>query len=197
LRTLCDEHGLLLIFDEVQCGMGRTGKLFAHEWAGVTPDILAAAKALGGGFPIGACLATERAAKHMVAGTHGSTFGGNPLATSVGHAVMDVMLEKGFMERVQQVAARLSQSLGALVAEFPDVVEGVRGKGLILGLKCKVLNRDLQMAALEQGLLAIGAGDNVLRLLPPLIVTDDDVTAALEKLHAACAALDKARKAAA
>jgi acetylornithine/N-succinyldiaminopimelate aminotransferase len=197
LRTLCDEHGLLLIFDEVQCGMGRTGKLFAHEWAGVTPDIMAAAKALGGGFPIGACLATERAAKHMIAGTHGSTFGGNPLATSVGHAVLDVMLEEGFMERVQAVAARLSQSLGALVAEFPDVVEGVRGKGLILGLKCKVLNRDLQMAALEQGLLAIGAGDNVLRLLPPLIVTDEDVTAALEKLHAACAALDKAQKAAA
>lgn len=197
LRSLCDEHGLLLIFDEVQCGMGRTGKLFAHEWAGVTPDIMAIAKAIGGGFPLGACLATERAARHMTAGTHGSTFGGNPLAMAVGNAVMDIINTPEFLERVNVISNRLHQSLGALVDAFPDVVEGVRGKGLLLGLACKVVNTDLRNAALDQGLVTITAGDNVLRLLPPLNLTDDDITAGLEKLHAACSQLSKGQEAAA
>jgi acetylornithine/N-succinyldiaminopimelate aminotransferase len=197
LRSLCDEHGLLLIFDEVQCGMGRTGKLFAHEWAGVTPDIMAVAKAIGGGFPLGACLATERAARHMTAGTHGSTFGGNPLAMAVGNAVMDIINTPEFLERVNVISNRLHQSLGALVDAFPDVVEGVRGKGLLLGLACKVVNTDLRNAALDQGLVTITAGDNVLRLLPPLNLTDDDITAGLEKLHAACSQLSKGQEAAA
>ncbi len=197
LRHLCDEHNLLLIFDEVQCGMGRTGKLFAHEWAGITPDIMAIAKAIGGGFPMGACLATERAARFMTAGTHGSTFGGNPLAMAVGNAVMDVMTAPGFLDRVQTISNRLHQSLGALVDEFPDLIDDVRGKGLLLGLKCVVPNTDLRNAALAQGLLTITAGDNVLRLLPPLILSDDEIEKALSLLHAACAALAKGQEAAA
>ncbi len=194
LRQLCDEHNLLLIFDEVQCGMGRTGKLFAHEWAGITPDIMAIAKAIGGGFPVGACLATERAARFMTAGTHGSTFGGNPLAMAVGNAVMDVMTAPGFLDRVQAISNRLNQSLGALVDEFPGIVDGVRGKGLLLGLKCVVPNTNLRDAALAQGLLTITAGDNVLRLLPPLILSDDEIEKALSLLHAACASIAKARE---
>ncbi len=197
LRHLCDDHNLLLIFDEVQCGMGRTGKLFAHEWAGITPDIMAIAKAIGGGFPLGACLATERAARYMTAGTHGSTFGGNPLAMAVGNAVMDVMTEPGFMDRVQTIANRLHQSLGALVDEFPDLIDDVRGKGLLLGLKCVVPNTQLRDAALAQGLLTITAGDNVLRLLPPLNLSDEEIEKALTLLHAACASLAKGREVAA
>ncbi len=197
LRALCDDHDLLLIFDEVQCGMGRTGRLFAHEWAGVTPDIMGIAKAIGGGFPLGACLGTERAARHMTAGTHGSTFGGNPLAMAVGNAVMDIINTPTFLERVGDISNRLKQSLGALMDAFPDVIQEVRGKGLILGLKCKGSNTALRDAALAHGLITITAGDNVVRLLPPLNLTDEEISIALEKLHAACAVVSGAQEAAA
>ncbi len=186
LRELCDQHGLLLVFDEVQCGIGRTGKLFAHEWAGVTPDIMAIAKGIGGGFPLGACLATERAAVGMTAGSHGSTFGGNPLATAVGNAVLDVVLAKGFLESVRQRALSLKQRLAQLKDEHPAIIEEIRGVGLMMGIKCKVPNTGLQAAAMDQHLLTIGAGDNVLRLLPPLIVTDADISEAVRRLDAAC-----------
>ncbi len=189
LRELCDRHGLLLIYDEVQCGIGRTGKLFAHEWAGVAPDIMAIAKGLGGGFPMGACLATEKAAQGMTTGTHGSTFGGNPLATAVGNAVLDVVLAEGFLESVRQRALTLKQKLARLKDEHPDVIEDIRGMGLMMGIKCKVPNTELQAAALDQHLLAIGAGDNVLRLLPPLVVTDADIADAVNRLDRACRAL--------
>ncbi|MCA3554000.1 aspartate aminotransferase family protein [Aestuariivirga sp.] len=190
LRALCDEHGLLLIFDEVQTGVGRTGKLFAHEWAGVTPDIMAIAKGIGGGFPIGACLATEKAAVGMTAGTHGSTFGGNPLATAVANAVLDVILAEGFLAGVQQRALTLKQKLAALKDSHPAIIEDIRGQGLMMGIKCKAPNTALQAAALDQRLLTIGAGDNVVRLLPPLIVTDADIAEAMDKLDRACKALE-------
>ena len=190
LRELCDANGLLLIFDEVQCGIGRTGKLFAHEWAGVTPDIMAIAKGIGGGFPLGACLATERAASGMTAGTHGSTFGGNPLATAVGNAVLDVVLAPGFLESVQQRALTLKQKLARLKDQHPSIIEDIRGAGLMVGIKCKVPNTALQAAALDQHLLTIGAGDNVVRLLPPLVVTDADIAEAVDKLDRACTALE-------
>ncbi len=140
LRQLCDKHGLLLIFDEVQCGIGRTGKLFAHQWAGVTPDLMAIAKGIGGGFPMGACLATDEAARGMTAGVHGTTFGGNPLAMAVGNAVLDVVLEEGFLEDVNRKALLFKQGLAAVADEFPDVIEGIRGDGLMLGLKCVMPN---------------------------------------------------------
>ena len=189
LRDLCDKHGILLMFDEVQCGMGRTGKLFAHEWAGIEPDIIAVAKGIGGGFPLGACLATENAAKGMVAGTHGSTYGGNPLATAVGSAVMDVVMAPGFLDNVQKQALLLKQKLAALKDMYPTVIEDIRGAGLMIGIKCKVTNTVLQSAALAEKLLTIGAGDNVVRLLPPLIITDADVTEAVSKLEKACKAI--------
>ena len=189
LRAMCDEYGLLLIFDEVQTGLGRTGKLFAHEWAGVTPDIMALAKGLGGGFPVGACLATERAAKYMVPGTHGSTFGGNPLAMAAANAVMDVMLEPGFLKHVNDIAAKLWAKLTPLVAKYPKVFEGVRGKGLMIGLKCKVPNGDVVAKLMDNGLLAVGAGDNVVRLLPPLIITEAEVDAAIGMIDRAAASL--------
>jgi acetylornithine/N-succinyldiaminopimelate aminotransferase len=189
LRELCDKHGLLLIFDEVQCGVGRTGKLFAHEWAGITPDIMAIAKGIGGGFPLGACLATENAAKGMTAGTHGSTYGGNPLATAVGSAVMDVVTAPGFLENVQKQALLLKQKLAALKDTYPTVIEDIRGSGLMMGIKCKVANTALQAAAISEKLLTIGAGDNVVRLLPPLVVTEADVNEAVSKLERACKAL--------
>ncbi len=189
LRAVCDEYGLLLIFDEVQCGMGRTGKLFAHEWAGVTPDVMAVAKGLGGGFPIGACLATEAASIGMTPGTHGTTFGGNPLAMACANAVLDVVLEEGFLDRVDAVARELWNKLEALVARHPTVLQDVRGAGLMLGLKCKVENRLLLAKLREDKLLAVGASDNVLRLLPPLIIGDAEIAEALEKLDAACAAI--------
>ena len=191
LRELCDKHSILLVFDEIQCGVGRTGKLFAHEWAGVTPDIMAAAKGLGGGFPLGACLATENAAQGMTAGTHGSTFGGNPLATAVGNAVLDVVLEDGFLDNVLRQSINLKQKLERLKDQHPAVIEEIRGSGLMMGIKCKVPNTAFQNAALDEKLLVIGAGDNVVRLLPPLIVTDADVTEAVNKLEAACLALEK------
>jgi acetylornithine/N-succinyldiaminopimelate aminotransferase len=190
LRELCDRHGMLLVLDEVQCGVGRTGKFFAHEWAGITPDIMAIAKGIGGGFPMGACLATERAAKGMTAGTHGSTFGGNPLATAVGNAVLDIIIADGFLERVQKAGLLLKQKLARLKDEHPSVIEDVRGSGLMMGLKCKVANTDLVNAALDQKLLVIGAGDNVVRLLPPLIVNDADISEAVTKLDRACRALE-------
>ena len=195
LRELCDARGLLLVLDEVQCGIGRTGKLFAHEWAGITPDIMAAAKGIGGGFPLGACLATGNAAQGMVAGTHGSTYGGNPLATAVGNAVLDVVLEDGFLDNVLQRSLLLKQKLARLKDEHPAIIEDIRGSGLMMGIKCKTPNADFQATALEHKLLTIAAGDNVIRLLPPLVVTDEDITEAVNKLDATCRALE-ARKAA-
>jgi acetylornithine/N-succinyldiaminopimelate aminotransferase len=183
LRQVCDEYGLLLFFDEVQCGMGRTGKLFAHEWAGVTPDIMATAKALGGGFPVSACLATERAAVGMTQGTHGSTFGGNPLAMAVGNAVLDVMLAPGFLEKVQLSAERLREELARLAKRHPSIVEEVRGKGLMIGLKLGVSNAEMQARLREQGLLTVTAGDNVLRILPPLIIGDAEIAEAMAILE--------------
>ncbi len=191
LREIADEHGLLLIFDEIQCGMGRTGKLFAHEWSGVTPDIMAIAKGIGGGFPVGACLATERAAAGLIAGSHGSTYGGNPLAMAVANAVLDVVLEDGFLEGVRDVANHLRQQLSMLVDNHGQVVEEVRGAGLMLALKCKVPNTDLLAAVRDQGLLAVPGGDNVLRLLPPLIIDNSHVSEAIAMLEAACQAVEK------
>jgi acetylornithine/N-succinyldiaminopimelate aminotransferase len=186
LREICDKHGILLLLDEVQSGVGRTGKLFAHEWAGITPDIMAIAKGIGSGFPVGACLATEDAAQGMTAGTHGSTFGGNPLAMAVGNAVLDVMLSDGFLERVRKRGLNFKQKLAQLKDSYPDIIEEVRGEGLMMGLKTKVPNTDFVAAALDQQLLTIGAGDNVVRLLPPLIVSDEDLTEAVGKLERTC-----------
>ncbi len=191
LRDLCDVHGVLLIFDEIQCGVGRTGKLFAHEWAGVTPDIMGIAKGIGGGFPLGACLATEEAASGMTAGTHGSTFGGNPLATAVGAAVLDVVTADGFLENVRDQSVYFKQRLAQLKDEHPDVIEDVRGEGLMMGIKCKVPNTAFQAAALKEKLLVIGAGDNVVRLLPPLVVTRSDIDEAIDKLDRAARTFSK------
>jgi acetylornithine/N-succinyldiaminopimelate aminotransferase len=179
LRTLCDEHDLMLIFDEVQTGVGRTGKLFAHEWSGVTPDIMAIAKGIGGGFPMGACLATERAAAGMTAGSHASTFGGNPLAMAVGNAVLDIVLAPGFLDHVEKVANFARQQLAGLVAAHPNVFEDVRGEGLMLGLKMRVPNTEFLNRLFAHKMLAVGAGDNVVRLLPPLIIEESDMREAL------------------
>lgn len=189
MRRLCDDNGLLLILDEVQCGVGRTGKLFAYEWAGIEPDIMAIAKGIGGGFPLGACLATDEAATGMTAGVHGTTFGGNPLAMAVGNAVLDVVLEPGFLDEVQRKSLLMKQGLAAIVDEFPDVIEAVRGTGLILGLKCKVPNTAVNLAFREQNLLTVPGGDNVVRLLPPLTATDDDIRQAIDRIRAAAAVL--------
>jgi acetylornithine/N-succinyldiaminopimelate aminotransferase len=189
LRELCDKHGILLIFDEVQTGVGRTGTLFAHEASGITPDIMAVAKGIGGGFPLGACLATERAASGMAPASHGSTFGGNPLATAVGNAVLDVVLADGFMDNVKSMALLLKQKLAELKDTYPDVIEDIRGQGLMIGIKCKVPNTKFQAAALQEKLLTIAAGDNVVRLLPPLIITTADVQEAFTTLDRACRAL--------
>jgi acetylornithine/N-succinyldiaminopimelate aminotransferase len=185
LRALCDDHGLLLILDEVQCGVGRTGKLFAHEWAGITPDIMAIAKGIGGGFPVGAFLATAEAAKGMTPGTHGSTFGGNPLATAVGAAVLDAVLEPGFLDTVLVRANRLSQGLAQLKDEFPAIVLDVRGKGLLAGVKLAPPVADVVKAAIGEKLLTVGAGENVLRILPPLNVSDADVAEGIARLRRA------------
>jgi acetylornithine/N-succinyldiaminopimelate aminotransferase len=179
LRDLCDETGTLLIFDEVQCGVGRTGKLFAHEWAGVTPDIMMVAKGIGGGFPLGAVLATENAASGMVAGTHGSTYGGNPLGCAVGAAVMEIVSQDAFLDEVSRKAAQFRQGL---VASHPTVFEAVRGQGLILGLKCKASNLDVVKAAYAEHLLTVPAADNVLRLLPALNIPEADIAEALARL---------------
>jgi acetylornithine/N-succinyldiaminopimelate aminotransferase len=185
LRALCDKHGLLLVFDEVQCGMGRAGTLFAYELAGVTPDLMPIAKGIGGGFPLGALLATEEAAKALTPGTHGSTFGGNPLATAVGCAVLDAVLEPGFLEGVQQKALRLKQGLAAVKDAHPALVEEVRGQGLLAGIKVMVAPAEVVKAALGEKLLVAGAGDNVVRLLPPLNIADEEIADALQRLSRA------------
>ncbi len=185
LRDLCDEHGLLMILDEVQCGVGRTGKLFAHEWAGIAPDIMMVAKGIGGGFPLGAVLATENAAQGMTAGTHGSTYGGNPLACAVGAKVMEIVTEPAFLEDVNRKAGLLRQKLEGLVAAHPDVFEEVRGSGLMLGLKCKATNIDVVNAGYDHELLTVPAADNVIRLLPPLTITDDEIADAVSRLDKA------------
>ena len=190
LRDLCDATGALLIFDEVQCGMGRSGKLFAHEWAGITPDIMMVAKGIGGGFPLGAVLATEEAAKGMVAGTHGSTYGGNPLACAVGAKVMEIISDEAFLAEVNRKAALFRQGLEALVASHPSLFEAVRGEGLILGLKCKATNTDIVKAAYAQNLLTVPAADNVIRLLPPLNIPDADIAEALTRLEATARAVE-------
>ena len=187
LRDLCDEHGILLMLDEVQCGMGRTGKLFAHEWAGITPDIMMVAKGIGGGFPLGAILATENAASGMTAGTHGSTYGGNPLACAVGSTVMDIVSDDAFLAEVNRKSALIRQKLEGLIATHPDVFEAVRGSGLMLGLKCKASNLDVVNAGYDQNILVVPAADNVIRLLPALNITDDDIAIAIDKLDAAAA----------
>lgn len=195
LRQLCDEHGLLLILDEVQSGVGRTGRLFAYEWTGVLPDIVAIAKGIGGGFPVGACLATEKAASGMTPGVHGTTFGGNPLAMAVGNAVLDVVLSKGFLEDVSRKGLLLKQGLAAVADDFPQVVESIRGVGLMAGLKCAVPNTELNAALRDQHLLAVPAGDNVVRLLPPLVVTDEEIRLAVDRIRAAAASLAAAKAA--
>jgi acetylornithine/N-succinyldiaminopimelate aminotransferase len=179
LREIADEHGLLLIYDEVQCGMGRTGRLFAHEWEGAPPDVMAIAKALGGGFPIGACLATERAATGMVPGSHGSTFGGNPLAAAAGNAVLDVMLEPGFLARVEAMGRLLWRRLSRLVETHPRLFAELRGAGLLLGIRCVAPAADVVTRLREKGLLTLTAGDNVLRILPPLIVGEAEIDEAM------------------
>jgi len=185
LRALCDKHGLLLIFDEVATGVGRTGKLFAYEWLGITPDIMPIAKAIGGGFPVGACLATAEAAKGMTPGTHGSTYGGNPLAMAVAVTALEMALEPGFLDHVQAMANYFRQQLGVLLAEHASVFEEIRGEGLMLGLKLKVPNTEFVAAARAHGLLLVGAGDNVVRLLPPLIIEESQVREAMAMLSAA------------
>jgi acetylornithine/N-succinyldiaminopimelate aminotransferase len=189
LRELCAEHGLLLIFDEVQCGIGRTGKLFAYERSGVAPDLMAIAKGIGGGFPVGACLATDDAAVGMTPGVHGTTFGGNPLAMAVGNAVLDVVLEDGFLEDVSRKALLLKQGLAAIADEYPDVIEEVRGAGLLLGVKCRVANTKMVAALRDERLLSVTAGDNVVRLLPPLTVGDDEIRDACGRIRAAAGRL--------
>ncbi len=189
LRELCDKHGLLLIFDEVQCGIGRTGRLFAYEWSGVAPDLMAIAKGIGGGFPVGACLATDQAAIGMTSGVHGTTFGGNPLAMAVGNAVLDVVLEEGFLGEVSRKALLFKQGLAAVADEFPDVIEGIRGSGLLLGIKCRIANTKLQAALRDERMLSVTAGDNVVRLLPPLIVSDVEIRDALDCIRAAASKL--------
>ncbi|MFW2392800.1 MAG: aspartate aminotransferase family protein [Methyloceanibacter sp.] len=189
LRALCDATGILLVLDEVQSGVGRTGRFYAHEWAGITPDIMASAKGLGGGFPVGACLTTEAVGDAMTPGTHGSTFGGNPLAMAVGNAVLDVVLAPGFLEHVAQMGLRLKQRLASLADEHSDIIAEVRGQGLMVGLRCQVENKTLIAGLRERGMLTVPAGDNVVRLLPPLIVGEDEIDFACTTIDAACAAL--------
>jgi acetylornithine/N-succinyldiaminopimelate aminotransferase len=188
MRRLCDEHGALIIFDEVQCGMARSGKLFAHEWSGVTPDIMCIAKALGGGFPIGACLATAEAAKGMTVGAHGSTFGGNPLAMAVGCAAFDEIVKPETLANVNEIAGYLGQQLEGLRQRFPDVIVDIRGKGLLIGVKLIPNNREFMVRARDPQLRVAGGGDNCVRLLPPLIISMDDAREAIEKFELACEA---------
>ncbi|MEL6451499.1 MAG: aspartate aminotransferase family protein [Pseudomonadota bacterium] len=189
LRDLCDQHGILLILDEVQCGVGRTGKLFAHEWAGITPDIMMVAKGIGGGFPLGAVLATEEAASGMTAGTHGSTYGGNPLGCAVGCAVMDIVGDPAFLDDVNRKAGLLRQKLEGLVAAHPDVFDSVRGSGLMIGLKCKAPCGDVVSAGYGQEVITVPAADNTVRLLPPLTITDAEIAQAVTRLDAAAQSL--------
>ncbi len=173
----------MLGMDEVQCGMGRTGKLFAHEWAGIEPDVLSAAKGIAGGFPMGAVLAKEAFAKYLVPGSHGTTFGGNPLACAAANAVLDVVLAPGFLAEVDRKARVFWRELEQLVAEYPQVFVEPRGAGLIVGLKCAVPNTEVQDAFMAEGLLSVGAGDNVLRLVPPLVITDADIAEAFAMMR--------------
>ncbi|MBI3701696.1 MAG: aspartate aminotransferase family protein [Afipia sp.] len=196
LRQLCDDNKLVLIFDEVQTGMGRTGTLFAYEKLGVAPDIMALAKALGGGFPMGACLATSAAAAGMTPGTHGSTFGGNLLAMAAGNATLDVMLAPKFFDHVQRASLVLKQKLASIVDRYPDVVSEVRGEGLLIGVKAIVPSGDLVNALRNEKLLTVGAGDNVVRLLPPLIVNEAEIEDAVSRLERVCVKFSKARGAA-
>ncbi|HUO97817.1 MAG TPA: aspartate aminotransferase family protein [Rhizomicrobium sp.] len=194
LRKLCDERGLLLIFDEVQTGVGRTGKLFAYEWLGIAPDIMPIAKGIGGGFPVGACLATAEAAKGMTPGTHGTTYGGNPLGMAVAAAALDLVTAPDFLPHVEAIGNYLRQQMGVLLAEHPNVFEDVRGQGLLLGLKLKVANTEFVAAARKQGLLIVGAGDNVVRLLPPLIIEEAQVREAMGMLSAAAKSFEPKTK---
>lgn len=185
LRELCDKHGILLLLDEVQSGIGRTGRLFAHEWSGITPDVVAVAKGIGGGFPMGVCLATEEAASGMVPGVHGTTFGGNPLAMAVGNAVLDIVLEDGFLDKVSQKGLLLKQKMAALADTYPQVVEDVRGNGLMLGFRCKLPNLQVLGALRDEKLLAVPAGENVLRLLPPLTISEEEIDEAVSRMDTA------------
>ena len=191
LRELCDATGALMVLDEVQCGTGRTGRLFAHEWAGIAPDILLVAKGIGGGFPLGAVLAQERAAAPMVAGTHGSTYGGNPLGCAVGTQVMEIVAEAGFLAEVERKGAMLAEQLEALKAAHPAVFSGVRGTGLMRGLACAVPNTDVVAAARDAALLVVPAADNVVRLLPALTISDDEITEGVARLERAAATLSE------
>ncbi|MCB1496696.1 MAG: aspartate aminotransferase family protein [Bauldia sp.] len=193
LRDLCDRNGLLLIFDEVQTGIGRTGRLFAYQWSGVEPDIMTSAKGIGGGFPFGACLATEEAAKGMTPGTHGSTFGGNPLAMAVGNAVLDILLADGFMEEAQRKSLYLKQRLASVVDSHPDSVAEVRGEGMLIGVRCIVPAGDVIAATRDQDLLCVAAGENVVRLLPPLNVTEAEIDEGMKRFDAALTALEAAK----
>ncbi len=190
LRDLCDQHGLLLIFDEVQTGIGRTGNLFSYERSGIAPDIMALAKGIGGGFPMGACLATIEAGKGMVAGSHGSTFGGNPLAMAVGNAVLDLVLAEGFLQKVGLLSLIARQRLAEIKDMYPNVIDAVRGEGLMLGIKTHVANSEVVSALLRQNMLAVGAGDNVVRLLPPLNIDEATLSEGLNRIERACADID-------
>jgi acetylornithine/N-succinyldiaminopimelate aminotransferase len=193
LRELCDKRGLLLIFDEIQTGFGRTGDLFCYQHTGVTPDVMAVAKALGGGFPIGACLATTEASKGMTAGTHGSTFGGNPLAMAVGNAVLDIMLKPGFLDHVKKMALLLKQRLAEIKDRYGSVISEVRGEGLLIGLRAVPPAGDLVDALRAENMITVGAGDNVVRLLPPLIINEAEIADAVGRIDRACAKLAKAQ----
>jgi acetylornithine/N-succinyldiaminopimelate aminotransferase len=191
LRELCDKHGLLLIFDEIQTGFGRTGDLFCYQHTGVTPDVMAVAKALGGGFPVGACLATSEAGKGMTAGTHGSTFGGNQLAMAVGNAVLDVMLKPGFLDHVKKMSLLLKQKLAEIKDRYGSVISEVRGEGLLIGLKAVPPAGELVDALRAEKMITVGAGDNVVRLLPPLIIDEAEIADAVARIDRACARLTK------
>ncbi|ONG49029.1 acetylornithine transaminase [Pseudoroseomonas deserti] len=198
LRAVCDEYGILLALDEVQTGMGRSGKLWAHQWAGIEPDVMSSAKGIGGGFPLGAILAKEKVAQYLKPGTHGTTYGGNPLACSAGNAVLDIILAPGFLDQVDRVARYLWQGMGALAARHPEVASGVRGAGLLIGLQLTpaVTNSAFQAAAVDEGLLTVAAGQNVLRVAPSLIITEAEVDAALAMLDRAAAKLTPVKAAA-
>jgi acetylornithine/succinyldiaminopimelate/putrescine aminotransferase len=195
LREICDANGLLLILDEVQCGMGRTGHMFAYEEENISPDIVAVAKGIGGGFPLGACLANENAAKGMTPGSHGSTYGGNPLAMAVGNAVFDIVSAPGFLERVRMVSSHFQQHLAMLLSEYPHVVGEVRGRGLMLGLKLNVPAASFIASLREKKMLVVGATENVVRLVPPLIVDESHLREAVDALSATCAGYEAERKA--
>ena len=186
LRKICDEKDILLIFDEVQCGMGRTGKMFAHEWSGVSPDIMTIAKAIGNGFPLGACLTSKKVGDRMELGSHGSTFGGNPLACSVGNAVLDIMTEENFFNKISQVAEKLRSELEKLPTEFPNIIETIKGRGFILGLKCKVNNQEFVEKARTNKILTVKASDNIVRLLPPINLSIEECHEAIDKLRQTC-----------